>query len=89
MNKNKIIDMSDTEQITQVIKDLDKTIMQCLNARNQFMKIIQTNQQTIGKPKRDFKQEQEFISAVSQYELFPGTAYAIWPAIMEFARESL
>lgn len=45
------------------------------------------NQKAEGKLKRDYKQEQEFISAVSEVEMYPGTAYAIWPAIMEFARE--
>jgi len=34
------IEITDNEQIIKVIKDIDKTIMQCLNARNQFMKMI-------------------------------------------------
>jgi chorismate mutase len=86
---NHTVEITDNEQIIKVIKDIDKTIMQCLNARNQFMKMIQMNQKAEGKLKRDYKQEQEFISAVSEIEMYPGTAYAIWPAIMEFARESI
>lgn len=83
------LEATDSDSIIAAIKELDATMMACLNARNQFMKLLFAVKQDTGQPKRDYKQEQEFINAAAQSELYPGTAYAIWPAIMEFARESI
>lgn len=84
---SEVVEVVDNDQVIEAIKEIDQVIMKCLNARNQFFQLLQANQET--SKKRDYKLEQEFISAASACEMFPGTAYAIWPAIMEFARESL
>ena len=75
----------DNDQVIEAIKEIDQVIMKSLNARNQFCQLLESNQKK--DKKRDYKLEQEFMSAASQYELLPGTAYAIWPVIMEFARD--
>ena len=58
--------------------------MGAINARLQFSEML--NKARVSK-KRNFKEEQEFINNAAEKEVYPGTAYAVWPAIMEFARE--
>jgi hypothetical protein len=82
---SEVTEIVDNDQVIEAIKEIDQVIMKSLNARNQFCQLLESNQKK--DKKRDYKLEQEFMSAASQYELFPGTAYAIWPVIMEFARD--
>lgn len=58
--------------------------MKTLNARLQFSDMLKRAR---ASNKRNFKEEQEFIANAAEVEMYPGAAYAIWPSIMEFARE--
>ena len=82
---NKIIDNSDEQQILSAIKEIDQSLMSCLNARLRFAEMLVAVRGQSGH-KRNFKEEQEMISAASETEWYPGTAYAIWPTLFDFIR---
>ena len=68
------------------IDKIDNRLVELLNLRFTFCKMIGQEKKRINVQTYDPNREQAIIDKLSQDEEYPGMVEALWPAIMDFSK---
>ena len=68
------------------IDQIDKRLVELLNLRFTFCKLIGQEKKRIDLQTYDPNREQAIIEKLSKNEEYPGMIEAIWPVIMDFSK---